>query len=84
MTDSSSKSHSRFVAPAPESTPDKTDRLLAQQGGPRGRKGGSRMKQGQLPLEIISRGRFEKSEPTIYHGQDLDVPTYIRRGVALN
>jgi cell division protein FtsZ len=42
------------------------------------------MKQGQLPLEIVSRGRFEKSEPTIYHGQDLDVPTYIRRGVALN
>jgi len=42
------------------------------------------MKQGQLPLEIVSRGRFEESEPTIYHGQDLDVPTYIRRGVALN
>jgi cell division protein FtsZ len=83
MTGLPSKSHSRFVAPAPESTPDKTDRLLAQQAGSRGRKG-SRMKQGQLPLEIISRGRFEKSEPTIYHGQDLDVPTYIRRGVALN
>ena len=49
----------------------------------RGRKAG-RMRQGQLPLEIISRGRFEKSEPTIRHGQDLDVPTYIRRGVALN
>ena len=49
----------------------------------RGRKPG-RMRQGQLPLEIISRGRFEKSEPTIRHGQDLDVPTYIRRGVALN
>jgi len=43
-----------------------------------------RMRQGQLPLEIFSRGRFEKSEPTIHHGQDLDVPTYIRRGVALN
>jgi cell division protein FtsZ len=49
----------------------------------RGRKPG-RMRQGQLPLEIVSRGRFEKSEPTIRHGQDLDVPTYIRRGVALN
>jgi cell division protein FtsZ len=72
------------VAPAPESTPEKTERLLTQQNGGRGRKGSSRMKQGQLPLEIVSRGRFEKSEPTIYHGQDLDVPTYIRRGVALN
>jgi cell division protein FtsZ len=50
----------------------------------RTRKPNQRMRQGQLPLEIVSRGRFEKSEPTIHHGQDLDVPTYIRRGVALN
>ncbi len=84
MTGMGSRPASRFVAPAPESTPEKTERLLTQQGGGRARKGSSRMKQGQLPLEIISRGRFEKSEPTIYHGQDLDVPTYIRRGVALN
>ena len=82
MTGSNSKSSSRFVAPAPESTPEKTERLLTQQRG--GRKSASRMKQTQLPLEIVSRGRFEKSEPTIYHGQDLDVPTYIRRGIALD
>ncbi|MEY2410304.1 MAG: cell division protein FtsZ [Verrucomicrobiota bacterium] len=50
----------------------------------RGRKGMSRPRQGQLALEMISRGRFEKSEPTIHHGQDLDLPTYLRRGVALN
>ena len=50
----------------------------------RGRKSNSRMKQTQLALEIISKGRFEKSEPTLHQGQDLDVPTYIRRGVALN
>ena len=50
----------------------------------RGRKSNSRMKQTQLPLEIVSKGRFEKSEPTLHQGQDLDVPTYIRRGVALN
>ena len=80
----SSKHASRYAAPAPESTPEKTERLLTQQGGGRGRKAGSRMKQVQLPLEIVSRGRFEKSEPTICNGQDLDVPTYIRRGVALN
>jgi cell division protein FtsZ len=84
MAEAPTKSYSRFIAPAPESTPEKTERLLTQQSGGRGRKGSSRMKQGQLPLEIVSRGRFEKSEPTIYHGQDLDVPTYIRRGVALN
>ena len=38
---------------------------------------------GLIPLEIVSRGRFDKSEPTIVRGEDLDVPTYIRRGVAL-
>ena len=40
--------------------------------------------QGQLPLTIISKGRFDKSEPTLHRGEDLDVPTFIRRGVAMN
>jgi cell division protein FtsZ len=40
--------------------------------------------QKELPLEVVFKGRFEKSEPTIRRGQDLDVPTYVRRGVALN
>jgi cell division protein FtsZ len=33
----------------------------------------------QMQLEPINRGRFEKSEPTIIDGQDLDVPTFLRR-----
>lgn len=54
-------------------------------GTSRGRaKGVNRLRQGQLALELVSKGRFEKSEPTIHQGQDLDLPTYIRRGVALN
>jgi cell division protein FtsZ len=74
------------VAPPPALTPGKTEQLLTQQAGSgfRQRRNAARMRQGQLSLEIISKGRFEKSEPTIHHGQDLDVPTYIRRGVALN
>jgi hypothetical protein len=40
--------------------------------------------QKELPLEIVYKGRFDKSEPTIRHGEDLDLPTYIRKGVALN
>lgn len=82
----SSRSPSRFVAPPPALTPEKREHLLNQQAasGARQRKNANRMRQGQLPLDIISKGRFEKSEPTIHHGQDLDVPTYIRRGVALN
>lgn len=35
----------------------------------------------QMQLEQINRGRFEKSEPTIIDGQDLDVPTFLRRSL---
>ena len=42
------------------------------------------MRQGNLPLDIVNKGRFDKTEPTVHKGEDLDVPTYIRRGVALN
>lgn len=80
------KPKSRLVPPAPELSPDKVEQLLSRQraGGARGRKANSKMRQGQLPLEIISKGRFDKSEPTIHMGEDLDVPTYIRRGISLN
>ena len=35
----------------------------------------------QMTLEPANRGRFEKSEPTIVDGQDLDVPTFLRKNV---
>jgi cell division protein FtsZ len=38
-------------------------------------------KQEVLPFEPVSRGRFEKSEPTIVDGQDLDVPTFLRKQI---
>lgn len=76
---------SRFVPPAPALTPEKMEQLAGRQAGAsRGRKTAPRMRQTQLPLEIVSKGRFDKSEPTIHKGEDLDVPTYIRRGIALN
>jgi cell division protein FtsZ len=39
--------------------------------------------QGTLSLETNPRGRFDKSEPTIVEGEDLDVPTFLRKGVKL-
>jgi cell division protein FtsZ len=83
---STARRGSRFLPPAPELPPDQLQQLLARQGrgGSRPRKGLPKLRQGQLPLEIVSKGRFDKSEPTIHKGEDLDVPTYIRRGVALN
>jgi cell division protein FtsZ len=50
----------------------------------RPRKAGSKHIQTQLPLNIVSKGRFDKSEPTKHNGEDLDIPTFIRRGVVLN
>jgi len=39
------------------------------------------VKQEQMQFEPVTRGRFEKSEPTIVDGQDLDVPTFLRQNV---
>lgn len=38
-------------------------------------------KQEMMQFESVTRGRFEKSEPTIVEGQDLDVPTFLRKNV---
>jgi cell division protein FtsZ len=38
-------------------------------------------KQEVMQFEPVTRGRFEKSEPTIVEGQDLDVPTYLRKNI---
>jgi cell division protein FtsZ len=38
-------------------------------------------KQEILQFEPVTRGRFEKSEPTIIEGEDLDVPTYLRKNI---
>ena len=85
---STARPGSRFVPPAPALPQDKMEQLLARQArtAPRKHSGrsASKLRQTQLALEIVSKGRFEKSEPTIHKGEDLDVPTYIRRGVALN
>src|SRR5208282_6091706 len=80
----------RHVAAIPTHQPsppplnlEQREQMITRRGG-HVRKPGSKMLQAQLPLAIISKGRFDKSEPTIHKGEDLDIPTYIRRGVALN
>ena len=76
----------RIVPPAPALTQQQREQLFNQQATSRGRgrKNASRMKQGSLPLDIVNKGRFDKTEPTVHKGEDLDLPTYVRRGVALN
>jgi cell division protein FtsZ len=46
-------------------------------------KGFERVQQ-QLPLVPVSKGRFDKGEPNLHNGEDLDVPTFLRRNLILN
>lgn len=39
--------------------------------------------QGELLLEIPGQGCFSADDPTVYENQNLDQPTYIRRGIKL-
>jgi cell division protein FtsZ len=63
-------------------TLERREQMISRHG--RVRRDKSKMLQTQLPLAIVSKGRFDKSEPTIHKGEDLDIPTYYRRGVVLN
>jgi cell division protein FtsZ len=80
------KPSSRLLPPPPALPPEKMAQMLSQQSRRRlaPRRVVAKMRQTQLPLEIVSKGRFDRSEPTIHKGEDLDVPTYLRRGVPLN
>jgi cell division protein FtsZ len=69
----------RTSAPAPESAPAKPAAGTRRPHTP-----AAKFKQEQLPFDTVSKGRFDKSEPTIYQGEDLDLPTFVRRGVVLN
>ena len=40
--------------------------------------------QQQLALQLVTKGRFEKSEPNLHEGVDLDIPTFLRRNMELN
>lgn len=85
--DSNEPCRQRFVPPPPTLSNQQAADLMLSAGGRgrlRGRRAARKVVQGTLPLEIVSKGRFEKSEPTLHHGENLDEPTYIRRGVVLN
>lgn len=77
---------SRLVPPLPALTSEQREEILARHASKSTgqRKKSPRLKQTQLPLEIVTKGRFDKTEPTVHKGEDLDLPTYVRRGVALN
>lgn len=42
-----------------------------------------RGKSSKLSFGATGRGKFQNVEPTLYNGQDLDIPTFVRRGILL-
>lgn len=66
------------AAPPAATEPPVADAFPIQPGGRRSRAKGSK-----LSFGATGRGKFRDVEPTLHEGQDLDVPTYIRRGIAL-
>jgi cell division protein FtsZ len=64
-----------------ESSTSKKEVVPASKPAPKNTPKKIEAKQEVLQFDAVSRGRFEKSEPTIIDGQDLDVPTFLRRRV---
>lgn len=62
----------------PSQEPPVAEAFPIQPGSKRGRSKGSK-----LSFGATGRGKFQDVEPTLYAGQDLDVPTFIRRSITL-
>ena len=60
----------------PAGTPHKTKVPASKQSG-------QKIKQETLVFEPVATGRFEKSDPTIVEGENLDTPTFLRRNIKL-
>lgn len=68
--------------PGPEVEPEPSPEVKPGSGTRSSRKSpSSKSKQKQIVLNFSpgQKGRFEKMEPTLYDGEDLDIPTFIRR-----
>lgn len=67
--------------------PEKETEPAPQPAAPKGkttRRKRTRVTQPDLGLIVSGKGRFKDVEPTIMGGEDLDVPTFIRRGVRID
>ena len=42
------------------------------------------MEQGVFELQSFDKGSFTAVAPTLYKGEDLDIPTYQRREITIN
>lgn len=71
-----------FVPQAPSLTADQMRRVVERQiKNPLKRK---RAVQTLFNFDVVSLGRFAQTEPTMRNGENLDEPTWARRGITLN
>ena len=68
--------HSAVTRPQEKPAPGREEKSSTE-------KSAAPAKQEVLQFEPVTRGRFEKSEPTIVEGEDLDVPTYLRKHIKM-
>lgn len=47
------------------------------------KKSRSKTTQGDLALGALNKGRFKDVDPTIFDGEDMDIPTFVRRNIAI-
>ena len=67
--------------PKEDSNEEAGEKLKAD-AAPRGKRR-AKATQPQLGLDSIGKGMFKDVEPTVIDGEDLDLPTFIRRGVTI-
>lgn len=71
------------AAAAPADAAASTASPRAPTGRQRRGRGAVKPVQGTLAIEPTGKGRFKDTAPTILDGEDLDIPTFIRRGLKL-
>ena len=71
----------RHGEPEPATSTSQEKSVPWKEEKPPAEKSATPAKQEVLQFEPVTRGRFEKSEPTIIEGEDLDVPTYLRKNI---
>lgn len=70
-----------LIPPPPDLSPTDKQAWLKRHGGGLLRKPPI---QTVMKFEVVSKGRFEKTEATLIDGENLDLPTYMRKGISLN
>ena len=69
------------VSPAPAESPSASKPSVARPAG-----AADKPKQGEFGFQgevVENRGAFDKSDRNLHEGQDLDVPTYLRKGIKI-